>query len=232
MTNKEILDGLNDDQKKPVLDFSGPSFIMAGPGSGKTKTIVSRTAYMINKGVPPENIILFTFTNKAAKEIKSRIADTVEDGNKITIGTYHSICVRILRRYSEYIGFNKNFSIFDTSDSSNVLKKICKESNIEERRASSYISDCKKKLIRPEQALRSAESFDNKLAAVYRDYQNELRLQGAMDFDDLIINTIALLENNPDVLKIINNTYKYIMAEFVGVHFGNGADNYSLNCWN
>lgn len=232
MTNKEILDGLNEDQRKPVLDFHGPSFIMAGPGSGKTKTIVSRTAYMINKGVAPESIILFTFTNKAAKEIKKRISEAVTDGRNITIGTYHSICVRILRRYADYIGYSKNFTIFDTSDTSAIIKKICKASHVEDKRASNYISDCKKKLIRPEQAIKAADGYDNKLAAVYRDYQQELKLQGGMDFDDLILNTIALLENNSDVLKTINNTYRYIMAEFVGVHFGNGADNYSLNCWN
>lgn len=169
---------------------------------------------MINQGVSPSNIILFTFTNKAAREIKERVISFIgKEGEKITVGTYHSICVRFLRRYAEKIGFSNKFSIFDVEDSANVLKKLCKPSGIEPKRASDYISDCKKRCLTPEQAIRRASGFDQKLAAIYRDYQAELKKQDSMDFDDLIINTILLFQNNPDVLQRINNQYTYITAD-------------------
>lgn len=214
MDNQTILNGLNEDQKKPVLDFEGASFILAGPGAGKTKTIISRTAYMINQGIRPENIILFTFTNKAAKEIKERVISFIGDeGKRITVGTYHSICVRFLRRYAERIHYTTKFTIFDMDDCVNILKKICKVQNIDYKRAMDYISDCKKRCLTPDQAIRRARGFDEKLAAIYREYQKELKLQDAMDFDDLIINTILLLQSNADVLQAINEQYTYITAD-------------------
>lgn len=169
---------------------------------------------MINQGVHPENIILFTFTNKAAREIKERVISFIGDeGKKITVGTYHSICVRFLRRYADRIGFTNKFTIFDTDDCANILKKICKVHNIDPKRAADYISSCKKRCHTPEQAIRRAVGFDQKLAGVYRDYQKELKLQDGMDFDDLIINTILLFQNNPDVLKRVNEQYTYITAD-------------------
>lgn len=214
MDNQTILNGLNDDQKQPVLDFEGASFILAGPGAGKSHTVVSRTAYMINNGVDPSRMILFTFTNKAARELKTRVMKYIgKEGEKITVGTYHSICVRFLRRYADKIGYSNKFSIFDTDDSINVLKKLCKPAGIEYKRAMDYISDCKKRCATPEMAIRRANGFDQKLAAIYRDYQAELKLQDAMDFDDLIINTIVLFQSNHDVLQRINEQYTYITAD-------------------
>lgn len=169
---------------------------------------------MINQGVHPENIILFTFTNKAAREIKERVISFIGDeGKKITVGTYHSICVRFLRRYADRIGFTNKFTIFDTDDCANILKKICKTHNIDPKRAADYISNCKKRCQTPEQAIRRAVGFDQKLSGVYRDYQKELKLQDGMDFDDLIINTILLFQNNPDVLQRVNEQYTYITAD-------------------
>ena len=214
MDNATILSRLNEDQKKPVLDFEGPSFILAGPGAGKTNTVVSRTAYMINQGVSPDNIILFTFTNKAANEIKNRVISFIgEEGRRITVGTYHSICVRFLRRYADRIGYTNKFSIFDYDDCIGIIKKLCKDTDIEHQRAYSYISDCKNKNITSNLAIQRATGVDQKLAAIYRDYQAELKQQDAMDFDDLIANTIILFENHEDVLSKINQRYTYITAD-------------------
>ena len=209
-----ILSDLNEDQKKPVLDYQGASFILAGPGSGKTKTVISRTAYMIQQGVKPNNIILFTFTNKAAKEIKDRVIKSIgEEGKKIVVGTYHSVCVRFLKRYADKIGYTKHFSIFDSDDSASILKKLCKGMPFDHKRAMDYISKCKTKNISASEAVRSATGFEEKFAMIYRQYQEELMRQDAMDFDDIISNMIKLLETCPDVLEFINSQYTYITAE-------------------
>ena len=212
---KNILDGLNDDQKKAASYYTGASFILAGPGSGKTATIIRRTAYMIQQGIKPENIILFTFTNKAAKEIKNRVISFIgeEQGNKITVGTYHSVCVRFLKRYADRIGYTNQFSIFDSDDSANVVKKLCKTAPFDHKKAIGYISSCKSKGITASESVRNATGFEEKLAIIYRQYQDELHRQNSMDFDDIILNTIKLFENNPDILETINNKYTYITAD-------------------
>lgn len=209
---EEILSKLNDEQQLPVINYNGPSFIVAGPGAGKTHTIISRTQYMIVQGIKPENILLFTFTNKAAKEIKERIIKVIgEDaGNKITSGTYHSFCCRLLRKYCEKLGFKKGFTIFDSEDSEKVIKKICKGTNADPNRLKSYVSEKKRNLITPQDASLNRE---DKLANFYDAYQKELFKQNAMDFDDLIFNTIKLLRNNPDVLLKVNAQYQYITAD-------------------
>ena len=168
---------------------------------------------MLLDNVNPYNILLFTFTNKAANEIKERIAASIGDdiASKITMGTYHSFCCKLLRKYGHNIGFDNNFSIFDTEDSKKVLKKILKDSNVEEQVLSIYISNKKHKLISPKQALENNNK--DKLAEYYDKYQDELFKQQAMDFDDLLFNTIKLLESNPDVLNEINERYKYISAK-------------------
>ena len=220
---KNILDGLNDDQKKAASYYTGASFILAGPGSGKTATIIRRTAYMIQQGIKPENIILFTFTNKAAKEIKNRVISFIgeEQGNKITVGTYHSVCVRFLKRYADRIGYTNQFSIFDSDDSANVVKKLCKTAPFDHKKAIGYISSCKSKGITASESVRNATGFEEKLAIIYRQYQDELHRQNSMDFDDIILNTIKLFENNPDVLEIVNNKYTYITAdEFHQLKYG------------
>lgn len=215
MTTTEILFELNEDQKKPVLDYHGACFIVAGPGSGKTKTVVSRTQYMIHEGVNPSSILLFTFTNKAAKEIKERVIKKIgKKGEKITVGTYHSVCARILRQYAESIGFTKKFTIFDTDDCLGVLKKLTKGLPFDHHQALTYVSNCKNKMIAPSRALQNAKSeLDRQYASVYQQYQNELVNQDAMDFDDLIYYTILLFERDSDVLSSINKKYHYIVAD-------------------
>lgn len=213
ITKQEILNGLNEEQQKPVIDHLGPQFIVAGPGSGKTHTIISRTQYMILDGLNPSNFLLFTFTNKAAKEIKKRIASAIgeETAAKITMGTYHSFCCKLLRQYvsEDILGFTKSFSIFDTDDSTKVLKKI-KTDDMEEKKLADYISKKKHKLISPQKAM---ENINDPLAKYYSDYQDELWRQNAMDFDDLIYNAIKLLEMYPDIKLKVNDKYKYISSD-------------------
>lgn len=212
---QEILSKLNEEQKIPVLDYRGPQFLVAGPGSGKTFTLVSRTQYMIIDGIKPENILLFTFTNKAAKEIKDRISKAVgeETARKITTGTYHSFCCRLLREYGTNLGYKKGFSIFDSDDSKKLIKKLVKGSDIDPAMLISYMSNQKRKLISPQKAMESAIYNKDELAKYYGDYQISLFNQNAMDFDDLIYNAIKLLKNYSDVLAIINARYKYVNAD-------------------
>lgn len=212
VTAEEILGRLNDEQKEAVKNYVGPSFIVAGPGAGKTFTVISRTQYMILNGVPPEKILLFTFTNKAAKEIKERIAKAVgEDvAKEITTGTYHSFCCKILRQYAHKIGFTRSFTIFDSEDSDKVLKKVTKGTNVDAKKLKSYISKQKRNLVTPAKA---SMNRDDNYAMFYDEYQKELVKQNAMDFDDLIFNTIRLLQANPDVLIAINARWQWITAD-------------------
>lgn len=215
LTQQEILDKLNDEQQIPVKDYLGPQFLVAGPGSGKTHTLISRTQYMLLDGLNPENMLLFTFTNKAAREIKERIANAVgeEIANKITMGTYHSFCCRLLRQYGNNLGYKKGFSIYDADDSKKVCKELTKDSNVEYKALISYISGQKRKMISPQRAMELAVSNQDPYAKLYGDYQSRLFNQNAMDFDDLIYNSIRLLQSFPDVLEKVNNRYLYISAD-------------------
>lgn len=212
LTAEDILNRLNEEQRIAVENFQGPSFIVAGPGAGKTFTIISRTQYMILKGVNPDNILLFTFTNKAAKEIKERIAKAVGDdvASQITTGTYHSFCCKLLREYGDRLGYNKRFTIFDSEDTDKILNKICKGSNMDPKKVKKYISTQKRQMITPQKA--SLNRTDH-YATFYDSYQKELFSQNAMDFDDLIFNTIKLLQNHTDVLLKINARWRYVTAD-------------------
>ena len=205
MTKTTVLAGANDEQQEAIKHQEGACMIIAGPGSGKTKTVVSRTQYMILNGIDPSQICLFTFTNKAANEMKERIKVAVGDeADKITCGTYHSVAHKLLRRYATYIGYNKNFTIMSSDDCKKLLKKIGKERNIEPENLEAYISSKKDKIISPQKALVGASTeTERQLANAYEIYQSELKRQMAMDFDDLIINTIILLRNNGDILLLM-----------------------------
>ena len=215
MTKIKVLASANDEQQEAIKHQEGPCMIIAGPGSGKTKTVVSRTQYMILNGVDPSQICLFTFTNKAANEMKERVKAAVGDAaNNITCGTYHSVAHRLLRKYATRIGFNKNFTIMSSDDCKKILKRIGKERNIDPDNLGVYISAKKDKVILPEQALINATTETEKqLANGYSEYQSELKRQMAMDFDDLIIYTIILLDNNEDIRQRINNQWRYITAD-------------------
>lgn len=180
----------------------------------KTKTVVARTQYMILDGVKPSNILLFTFTNKAAKEIKERIAKAVgPKASDITIGTYHSFCCRLLRKYANKLGYDNNFTIFDSEDSSKIIKKIIDNDDIDDKMLASYISKKKHKVISAQEAMTNASANKDPYAKYYNDYQNELKKQNSMDFDDLIYNTIRLLEGFPDIKAKINSKYLYVTSD-------------------
>lgn len=215
MTKETVLASANDEQQEAIKHQEGACMIIAGPGSGKTKTVVSRTQHMILNGVDPSQICLFTFTNKAANEMKERIKSAVGDtANQITCGTYHSVAHKLLRRYATHIGFNKNFTIMSSEDCKKILKKIGKTRNIDPDNLGVYISSKKDKVILPEKALVNATNETEKqLANAYIEYQAELKVQMAMDFDDLIIFTIILLRNNQEIKQRINNQWRYITAD-------------------
>ncbi len=226
-TQKEILDALNDQQKLPVINYKGKSVVIAGAGSGKTATIISRAAYMIQDGVSAESILMFTFTRKGAGEIKERIIKKIgPEGAKITVGTYHSVCGRLLRSYANVLGYKEGFSIYDPSDSIMVMKKIMKE-DIDRRvppylkveKVAGIISKFKEKMLTPNAAMSYAVdsgSDDMEYSAeVYKIYQKKLFDCNAMDYDDLIFNTIVILEKYDDIKAAVNKYYKYIIADEV-----------------
>lgn len=219
-----IYDTLNEQQRLGVTTTEGPVLILAGAGSGKTRVLTHRTAYLIEeKGVNPYNIMAITFTNKAAGEMRERIDAMVGYGSEsIWVSTFHSTCVRILRRHIDRIGYDTNFTIYDADDSKSVMKEICKRLEIDtkiykERSLLAAISSAKDELISPNEfALRAASSSDfgkRKQAQVYREYQDVLRKNNALDFDDLIVKTVELFQSDPEVLAYYQERFRYIMVD-------------------
>jgi DNA helicase-2/ATP-dependent DNA helicase PcrA len=219
-----IYDSLNEQQKQGVFTTEGPVLLLAGAGSGKTRVLTHRTAYLIEeKGVNPYNIMAITFTNKAAGEMRERIDDMVGYGSEsIWVTTFHSTCVRILRRHIDRIGYDTNFTIYDADDSKTLMKDICKRLNIDtkiykERALLAAISSAKDELISPtEFALRATGAGDyakRRQAEVYREYQETLRKNNALDFDDLIVKTVELLKTDPEVLNYYQERFRYIMVD-------------------
>lgn len=217
-----IYDSLNDMQKQAVFQTEGPLLILAGAGSGKTRVLTHRTAYLIEeKGVNPWNIMAITFTNKAAGEMRDRVDRLVGFGSEsIWVSTFHSSCVRILRRHIDRLGFNNNFTIYDADDQKSVMKDVCKKLNIDtkvykEKAILGAISSAKDELISPEQYELNAmgEYGKLKIAHAYKEYQLHLRKNNALDFDDLIVKTVELFQNNPDILESYQERFKYIMVD-------------------
>ncbi|MDE6312317.1 MAG: DNA helicase PcrA [Lachnospiraceae bacterium] len=217
-----IYDSLNDMQQKAVYQTQGPVLILAGAGSGKTRVLTHRIAYLIEeKGVNPWNIMAITFTNKAAAEMRERVDNLVGYGSEsIWVSTFHSTCVRFLRRYIDRLGFDNNFSIYDTDDQKSIMKEVCKKLNIDtkiykERNLLSAISKAKNDMILPEEfAANAAGDYgQQKVAAVYREYQSRLKSNNALDFDDLLVKTVELLEGNPDVLESYQERFRYLMVD-------------------
>ncbi len=216
------LEGLNDKQKEAVLATDGPVLILAGAGSGKTRVLTHRIAYLIEQcGVNPWNIMAITFTNKAAGEMKERVQDLVGFGSdSIWVSTFHSSCVRILRRYADRLGYDNSFTIYDTDDSKSVMKDICKKLQIDtkqlkERTILGAISSAKNEGILPDDYRMAAIGDYNKtkIANAYIEYQNTLLKNNAMDFDDLLVNAVELFKSNPDVLQNYQEKFLYIMVD-------------------
>ena len=219
---KEILQGLNNKQYEAVINTEGPCLIIAGAGSGKTKVLTHKIAYLIQeKNVLPWNILAITFTNKAANEMKERVANLVGDvAQDIWMGTFHSICVRILRRFIDRIGFETSFIIFDTSDQRTMIKTCLKDLNIDDkmftdRSVLSEISNAKNQMLEPEAytAIANGDFRKEKIATVYELYQKRLKENNAIDFDDIINYTIKILNENPDVLEYYANKFKYVLVD-------------------
>ena len=210
----DIFEGMNPDQIQATKTIYGPVLTSAGPGSGKTFVLTRRAQYMIMQGIDPSQILLTTFTNKAANEIKERIVKVVGDeGKKMTVGTFHSICNRILRQYGEKLGYAKTFTILDENDSDKIIKAACKQYGLEAKDAKFYIAHCKANLLTPGAALMKATKQEQDLANVYNMYQDELKRIQAMDFDDLLLNAVLLIENHADVKQALNNKWQYILLD-------------------
>ncbi len=217
-----IYDTLNKEQKEAVLTVDGPLLLLAGAGSGKTRVLTHRIAYMIDEmGVNPWNILAITFTNKAADEMRERVDNIVGFGaEQIWVSTFHSTCVRILRRHIDRLGYDTNFTIYDTDDQKAVMKEICKRFQIDtkqlkERAIMSAISSAKDELISPLEYEINAfgDSIKKKIAAVYKEYQVVLKRNNALDFDDLIVKTVELFKACPDILYQYQERFKYIMVD-------------------
>ncbi len=217
-----IYDTLNEQQKQGVFSVEGPVLLLAGAGSGKTRVLTHRIAYLIEEmGVNPWNIMAITFTNKAAGEMKERVEDLAGFGSdSIWVTTFHSTCVRILRRYIDRLGYDTNFAIYDTDDQKSVVKDICKKLQIDskmlkERAIMSAISSAKDELIPPNEYSLSCgiDYRKQKIAVVYQEYQDVLKRNNAVDFDDLIMKTVELFKTCPDVLEGYQKRFKYIMVD-------------------
>ncbi len=217
-----LLDELNTEQYDAVVQTEGPCLVIAGAGSGKTKVLTHKIAYLIDENhVAPWNILAITFTNKAANEMKQRVEGLIGSiANDMWIGTFHAICVKILRRFIDRIGFESSFVIFDTTDQRSMVKKIVKELNLDDKMFSdrsvlSEISNAKNEMLDPGQyAVKAKGDFrKEKIADVYNLYQARLKENNAIDFDDIINFTIKILENNGDVLEYYTEKFKYVLVD-------------------
>lgn len=217
-----IYDTLNEQQREAVYCTDGPLLILAGAGSGKTRVLTHRIAYLIEeKGVNPWNILAITFTNKAAGEMRERVDSLVGFGSEsIWVSTFHSMCVRILRRFIDRLGYDNRFTIYDTDDQKTLMKEVCKKVAIDtkvfkERSLMSAISSAKNELILPDEfELNVGGDFAKlKIAKVYREYEAQLKANNALDFDDLLVKTVQLLQTQPDVLENYQERFRYIMVD-------------------
>lgn len=217
-----VYDTLNKPQKEAVFHTEGPLLILAGAGSGKTRVLTHRIAYLIEeKGVNPWNILAITFTNKAAEEMRQRVDSLVGIGaESIWVSTFHSMCVRILRRYIDRLGYDNRFTIYDTDDQKTLMKEVCRKTDndtkrFKERMLLSVISSAKNEMILPEEfELNAGGDFVQlKIAKVYKEYEAQMRANNALDFDDLLVKTVQLLETQPDVRENYQERFRYIMVD-------------------
>lgn len=222
MSSKErLLNGMNPKQKEAVVCTEGPLLLMAGAGSGKTRVLTHRIAYLIEeKGINPWNILAITFTNKAAKEMKERVKGLMGiEGEDVWVSTFHSMCVRILRRDVDHIGYSRNFTIIDSSEQLTLMKRVLKELNIDPKKYDprsilGAISNAKNGLLTPADYQETqGDFFTQVVGRCYEIYQKELRQNQCMDFDDLIMNTIRLFKENPEALAFYQNKFQYIHVD-------------------
>ena len=219
---QNLLEGLNDKQYEAVINTDGPCLVIAGAGSGKTKVLTHKIAYLMQeKDIKPWNILAITFTNKAANEMKERVETLVgDDAKDMWIGTFHSICVKILRRFIDRIGFDHSFVIFDTSDQRTLIKECLKDLKIDDKMFTDRIvqfeiSNAKNDMKEPEEyeAMVKGDYRREKIASVYNLYQRRLKENNAIDFDDIINYTIKIFKENDDVLDYYTNKFNYILVD-------------------
>ena len=221
MNETEILEKLNDRQREAVLATDGPVLILAGAGSGKTRVLVHRIAYLIDVvGVYPSQILAITFTNKAADEMRGRVDMLIGEGAEhVWVSTFHSLCVRILRRHADRIGFTRSFSIYDSDDQLTLMKSVFREEHVDAKRLKekavlAAISSAKDELVSPEKYRAvNRDFFGSQVADLYERYQRRLKESNAMDFDDLIVKTVELFEQFPEVLESYRNRFRYLMVD-------------------
>src|SRR5512143_1307235 len=216
----DFLSELNAKQREAVKAVEGPVMVVAGPGSGKTRVLTYRIAHLIAIGVPAWNILALTFTNKAANEMRERVLRLVgEQARSLWMGTFHAICARILRIESAHIGFDKNFSIYDTADSLNAVKAVMQELGISQQQYApqairSRISSAKNQLVTADElASRAADPFEEKTARVFAAYQQRLKASNAMDFDDLLLMPIGLFQAQPKVLARYQDRFRFLLID-------------------
>ena len=221
---QNLLTGMNAEQERAVKTTEGPLLIMAGAGSGKTRVLTHRIAYLIvEKEVNPRNILAITFTNKAAREMRERIDGLLGPGTgeRMWVSTFHSMCVRILRRNIDQLGYAKSFSILDTADQLTAIKNVLKELNLdpkqyEPRAMLHVISDAKNECISDQQyraQINSQNPYERTIADVYEAYEKKLRQNQSLDFDDLIMKTLELFKKAPTVLSYYQNQFQYIHVD-------------------
>ena len=217
-----IYDKLNEPQREAVYHTDGPLLILAGAGSGKTRVLTHRIAYLIGeRGVNAWNILAITFTNKAAEEMRQRVDNLVGFGaESVWVSTFHSACVRILRRFIDRLGYENHFTIYDTDDQKTLIKEVCRKVDVDtkvfkERSLLSAISSAKNEMILPDEfELNTGGDFAKmKIAKVYREYEAQMRANNALDFDDLLVKTVQLLQTPPDVLERYQERFRYIMVD-------------------
>lgn len=215
----DLVNELNDEQRRAVEQIEGPCMIVAGAGSGKTRVLTYKIAFLIESGINPYEMLALTFTNKAANEMKQRIRKLAgANAENLWMGTFHSVFAKILRIEAQHIGFDRNFTIYDDDDSEKLVEGIMKDlgfstDNPKPRTVNSYIKGLKNKLILPEDFVTVSNPFEKIVAPVYREYQQRLMRNNAMDFDDLLINPILLFRVNPDVLQKYQNRFKFILVD-------------------
>ncbi len=217
-----MYDTLNPEQRRAVFHDKGPLLLLAGAGSGKTRVLTHRIAYLIEeRGVNPYHILAITFTNKAAREMRERVDKIVGNGAEdIWVSTFHSTCVRILRRFADMIGYSRSFTIYDGDDQKTLMREVCKYLNIDtkkmnERSILSVISKAKDEMVTPEEFSRisQADFQQARYAQAYTEYQKRLKASNAMDFDDLIMKTVELFQSIPEALRYYQNRFRYIMVD-------------------
>ena len=219
---QKLIEDLNNKQKEAVLNTEGPCLVIAGAGSGKTKVLTHKIAYLIKeKQIKPWNILAITFTNKAAIEMKERVEKLIgEDSKDMWLGTFHSICVRILRKWINNIGYESSFAIFDTTDQKTIIKQCLKELNLDdkmfpERSVLSEISNAKNEMLEPEKYLAktNGDFRKEKIAQIYEAYQTKLKNNNAIDFDDIINFSIKILTEVPEALEYYSNKFQYVLVD-------------------